>query len=424
MISLVKMTIGKPSTDSRSKDTSPGDLWKQEILQSYATVSDLVHHRLISPTEAQDLEALGDQFKVRITPYYASLMSLDALCPIRKQALPHLGECDPTLPAWASRLSQEIYNRPTPWHPDPIGDVKNLAAPRLTHRYENRAILHLSSLCAVYCRFCFRKAQLNQLERTLYEGSLDPALQYLQEHTEIRELILTGGDPLSVTDSVIQRLFKQIAQVRHIRTVRLHSRMAVTLPHRFTPSLIELLSQDWGFQVTLVSHFNHPQELTFEARSALKALRKSGITLLNQTVLLSGVNCLTFGSSSECLQSLFQELYEIGVIPLYLHHPDWTPGTFHFRMSIEKGKELFSQLKGALPGPALPQYVLDIPQGYGKTSILDSRFRKLKDLSPTQPNDPTSSLQPNLGGAIYEVIAPMTRAGTNSTHLYLDLFPT
>jgi len=382
--------------------------WTEELRASYTDVASLLKHHLISAPEAEELKAIGDRFKVRITPYYAGLMSEDKNCPIRLQAIPHLLEADPELPDWAVQLSQAIYKRPTPWDADPIGDVKNLSAPRITHRYRNRAIIHISSMCAVYCRFCFRKSHLNEVENTLYAGSLEPAFDYVQKNEGIRELIFTGGDPLSLSDAVLRKVLIRVSQIPHIRSVRFHSRMAVTLPSRFTPSLLELLGENWNFNVAVVSHFNHPKEITFESRNALKGLQKAGITLLNQSVLLKGIN-----DSAECLSELFQELYESGTIPFYLHHPDWTPGTFHFRTSIEKGQEILKQLRGTLPGPALPHYVLDIPQGFGKTSLEVGKVRLVRSLGESRDR---------VKGAIFEVSVPTTKTETYEKMLYLDLF--
>jgi lysine 2,3-aminomutase len=383
-------------------------MWTQDLAQSYSSVDQLSQAGLITPGEANRLSNLGDRFKVRITPYYAGLMSASADCPIRRQAIPDLGEEDPELPEWARAWSQKIYGRPAPWHADAIGDLEKLAAPRLTHRYGNRAILHLSSLCAVYCRFCFRKAHLNEKERALYDGSLDPAFEYLERNPEIRELILTGGDPLSLTNPALERVIARAAAIPHLRVLRIHSRMAVTLPSRLTPELGELLARARGsLSVHLVSHFNHPREWTPEARRGLGALRSSGISLFNQNVLLAGIN-----DSVECLTELYQGLYEEGVTPFYLHHADWTPGTFQFRVSIERGQEIARGLRGRLPGPALPHYVLDIPQGYGKTSLLDASVRKVEAFRDDG----------RVHGAVYEVLAPKTRSEAPAP-LYLDLYP-
>ncbi|MGK5085781.1 KamA family radical SAM protein [Bdellovibrionota bacterium FG-1] len=384
-------------------------MWKQELAHSYDSVQALKEAGLISPSEAKKLEALGAQFKVRVTPYYARLMSSSPNCPIRLQAIPALGEQDPELPSWATEWSQRIYGRAHPWHPDAIGDLDKLAVPRLTHRYDNRAILHLSSLCSVYCRFCFRKTHLNDAERTLYDGSLDPAFDYLSQHPEIHELILTGGDPLSLTDSALEKIFERAKNIPHLRVLRIHSRMAVTLPSRFTPELAQIFERSDSLQVFLVNHFNHPQEWTPQSKAALQLIQKSGATLLNQNALLAGIN-----DSAQTLALLYQQLYEHGVIPVYLHHPDWTPGTFQFRVSIEHGSQIARELQGILPGAARPHYVLDIPGGFGKTSLLDSTVRKIHQWA-----------EGPIHGAVYQVRPPKTRTPPNiqkDVQLYLDLF--
>jgi lysine 2,3-aminomutase len=193
--------------------------------------------------------------------------------------------------------------------------------------------------------------------------------------------------------------------------------MAVTLPSRFTPSLLDVLGKDWGFQVTLVSHFNHPRELTPQSIQSLRLLKQKGITLLNQSVFLKGVN-----ATPSTLIELFQGLYEIGVIPFYLHHPDWTPGTFHFRLSIEEGKQIISQIRGQLAGPSMPHYILDIPQGYGKAPIFDPHFKKVADFPAEKLH--TGTDRGTLAGAVYEIPAPAIRNPQQTRYFYLDLFPT
>ncbi len=393
-------------------ETNQPEDWKRELLNSLTNVQDLADHRLISKDEAGRVESISQEFKIRITPYYAQLIENSPDCPIRKQAIPHLSERDPFLPEWATEWSRKIYNRPEPWHPDPIGDLQLQVAPRLTHRYGQRAILHLSSMCAVYCRFCFRKSHLNDENRTLYEGGLQPAFDYLREHPEISELILTGGDPLSLNDLMLEKIFHQIEALPGIQMLRIHSRMAVTLPSRFTENLIKILNQGWRFNITIVSHFNHPKELTEIARKKLRMLRRAGVTLLNQTVLMRGVN-----ASVTTLQLLFQTLYENGCIPYYLHHPDWTPGTFHFRVSVQEGRNLIQNLRGLVSGPALPEYVLDIPQGLGKASLMSNDIEKIDGFKSNE-----------FTGAIYELTPPSTRNSNrnegNKKALYLDFATT
>lgn len=384
--------------------------WKWQLTESLQSVEDLFSHQLISLEEFKQLQELDHQFKVRITPYYAKLIQKNKNCPIRLQAIPHLGERDPILPQWAVDQSQKLYHRDTPWHTDAIGDVEHLSAPRLTHRYMDRAILHISTLCSVYCRFCFRKSHLSQRTESLYDGTLDSAFTYLNRHPEVRELILTGGDPLSVSDLMLKKIFEKASEISSIQVLRIHSRMPVTLPCRFTAELLDLLSHSWNFSISMVSHFNHPSELTDEATQAIHHLKRCGITLLNQNVLLKGVN-----DSTECLGKLFRNLYERGIIPYYIHHPDWTPGTFHFRTSIERGKALISALKGQIPGPALPDYILDIPQGFGKISLLDAQT---KIVQAWQASDAHSKIV----GALYQVQSPGTRKSQPRALQYLDLY--
>ncbi|MBI2606357.1 MAG: KamA family radical SAM protein [Deltaproteobacteria bacterium] len=361
--------------------------------------------------EARKLRAIGDRFRIRIPRYYAELMDRSAkgrdACPIRKQAIPALEEADPTLPSWAQEMSLRTFGREVPWLDDAIGDLAKLAAPRLTHRYENRAILHLSSLCALYCRFCFRKTHLNDAGRALYGGALDPAIDYLRAHGEIRELVLTGGDPLSVSDAVLARLFERLSAVAHLKAVRIHTRMPATLPSRLTDALARMLTAQ-PFQVALVAHFNHPKELTAVALAALRSFRAKGIPLFNQSVLLRGIN-----DSAEVLAVLFQGLYENGVKPTYLHHPDWTPGTFHFRVPIEHGRAIVRALSGRVSGPALPHYVLDLPGGGGKVLLMDTERVLILE----------SCTADGIAGSIYRIVAsPETRSASREAR-YADFSP-
>ncbi len=286
--------------------------------------------------------------------------------------MPSVAEQAPSLPDWLRDLSATAYGRLEPWTADSIGDVKNLAAPRLTHRYPNRALLHTTTLCALTCRFCFRKSHLNEKESALYEGSFDAAFEYLNKHPEVTELVLTGGDPLSLTDLALERLLDRINGVAHLRTIRLHSRAPVTSPDRIQPELLDVLKRfvhNSSKTIQLVTHFNHPLELSPLALERLRLLRLSGISLFNQTVLMRRVN-----NEPSTLSKLYQTLYENGVGALYLHHPDWTPGTFHFRVTIPQGQAITRALRGQLSGPAMPDYVLDSPEGDGKIPLTDSHW--------------------------------------------------
>lgn len=387
--------------------------WQNEFKASLTSVRDLLAADLILEAEAEQLRRIGDEFKIRITPYYTKLMERRADCPIRLQAVPGLGEVDPALPKWAEDWSREVYSRNCPWVSDPIGDQLHLEAPRLTHRYRSRAILHFSSLCAVYCRFCFRKSHLNDDDRPLYQGDVVPALEYLKTHSEIHELILTGGDPLSVPTLHLEKFLIELSKIPSIKTLRFHSRMLVTLPSRVDAELRGLLSRDWPFQLVWVSHFNHPKELTEEVRQASLGLRKLGILLLNQSVLLRGVN-----DSTEVLESLLVGLYERGILPYYMHYPDWTPGTFHFRVGVERAKQLMHGLRGKVPGPALPRLMLDTPKGLGKVGLLEVGSQTIV----AEKLD----VESGIGGRIYQISAelgPDVRKGHSVDYRFLDLYP-
>lgn len=387
--------------------------WQNELKASLTSVGDLLAADLILEAEAEQLARIGDAFKIRITPYYAKLMERRADCPIRLQAVPALGEVDPVLPEWAQDWSREVYAQTVPWVSDPIGDQLHLEVPRLTHRYRSRAILHFSSLCAVYCRFCFRKSHLNDEERPLYQGDVVPALEYLKKNSEIRELILTGGDPLSVPTLQLEKFLLELSKIPSIKTLRFHSRMLVTLPSRVDADLLGLLSRNWPFQLIWVSHFNHPRELTEEVRQASLSLKKLGILLLNQSVLLKGVN-----DSAEVLETLLASLYELGILPYYMHYPDWTPGTFHFRTGVERAKQLMLGLRGKVPGPALPRLMLDTPKGHGKVGLLEVGSQKILAEK--------SDREAGVGGRIYEIsceFGPQVRGQNSTAYRYLDLYP-
>ncbi len=387
-------------------------LWQHHLRESITTLEGLEEAGLVSPARGAQMAASLGAYRFALPRPYAALIDRDAgeACPIFRQAVPWVSEADRALPPWAQALSLRAYGKAVPWQADAIGDVAHLAAPRITHRYGHRALLHVSSACALYCRFCFRKGHLQSNEEALYAGSLAPALAYLAEHTEIDEVILTGGDPLSMVDGWLARLMGQLATLPHVRTVRLHSRMATTLPSRLTPDLWQALAAHGGHQqVALVSHFNHPRELTDEATARLATGRREGVVMLNQSTLLRGVN-----SDVNILYALCQKLWHGGIMPYYLHHPDWTPGTFAFRVTIDEGRALMAALAGRVSGPALPSYVLDVPFGRGKVRVTDANVVKVPE-PEAWGNDST------LTGGLWQVQLPHIRTMQPSTALYLDL---
>lgn len=375
--------------------------WRDELRHSLETIEALVERGILRPEVAAQLEPEIRRSVLRVPPYYLNLIGPEANDPIRAQAIPDPSESDPELPYWAKELSYKVYGRAVPWVPDAIGDQERLAAPRLTHRYGNRALLHVSSTCSMFCRFCFRKSHLTTREEDLYGGSFTPAFDYLRAHPEVQELILSGGDPLALTDPMLDRLLGELEKIESLKVVRIHTRMPATLPYRLNLALMTLLARPRSYRVQMVVHFNHPRELTREALSVLERLGRMGVSLLNQSVLLRGVN-----DSADTLVALFQKMYTAGVLPYYLHHPDLTPNTFRFRLPVEHGRELMDELRGRISGPALPDYILDSPRGEGKISLLDRRVKQI---------DERRDHQSGIGAEVYALPGREAR-------LYLNLF--
>lgn len=324
--------------------------WRRQLVSSVREVAQLAAQGLIPPHAIPELEAVTARYRMQVSAYYLGLVDPDdPHCPIRKQALPDTSEL----------LEVPGERR------DPIGDAAHAPTDILVHRYPDRVLLFPTFRCPMYCRYCFRKVALNDRDIRLHQA-LDEAVAYLEAHPEVREVILSGGDPLLLSDERLTMLFERLGAVPTIRRVRIHSRVPVTLPMRITPALAGLLGRHRP--VYLIAHFNHPRELTPEADHGLRLLVDAGVNVLNQSVLLSGVN-----ADAEVLAELCEGLVDRQVKPYYLHHPDLTVGTQHFRVSLDEGLSIVSRLRGHLTGLGWPTYVIDIPGGHGKVPV-DSHF--------------------------------------------------
>jgi lysine 2,3-aminomutase len=241
---------------------------------------------------------------------------------------------------------------------DPIGDLAHSVQDCLVHRHPDRVLLIPTWACPVHCRFCFRRDRVGGKGPSPEE--LARALDYIKAHPEIREVILTGGDPLMLPLKKLQALLQELAAMAHVQTLRIHSRVPVAAPARITLALARCLGR-LEKPLNLVVHTNHLRELTPDAVQGFVRLRKAGVALFSQTVLLKGVN-----DRLDALESLFTALLAAGVKPYYLHHPDLVPGTAHFRLPLAEGKALAAALRGRLSGLAMPVYILDRPAGAGK----------------------------------------------------------
>ncbi len=247
---------------------------------------------------------------------------------------------------------------------DPIGDGAHEVSEGLIHRYPDRVLLKLVSVCPVYCRFCFRRETVGQGgSGVLSAEAIDAARSYIAAHDEIWEVILSGGDPLIAAPRRLKALATALAEIDHVKVVRYHTRVPVVAPERVTDELVKALTAS-GKATWLAVHANHPRELTRDARAALARLADGGVSLVSQTVLLKGVN-----DDAETLAALMRGFVESQVKPYYLHHADLAPGTAHFRTTVRQGQALMRALRGRVSGLCQPTYVLDIPGGYGKAPI-------------------------------------------------------
>ncbi len=296
---------------------------------------------------SQGVLSVTDRYDYRMTPYLSSLLQGRAADdPLSLQFLPDVREMQ--------SLSYETS--------DPIGDVPFSPVKGIVHRHPDRVLLKAAHACPVYCRFCFRREMIGSNGEPLLGPELDAAIDYVRAHPEVWEVILTGGDPLSLSGRRLGDILERLASIEHVGVLRIHSRVPIMAPDSMDESRLASLLQ--SKPVHLAVHVNHPDELTDAVVDCLHRLSGRGVMLLSQTVLLKGVN-----DEVRVLDELFRRLVRSKVRPYYLHHPDLAPGTSHFRVPIEVGQELMRLLRGRLSGLCLPTYVLDIPGGFGKVPI-------------------------------------------------------
>ena len=325
--------------------------WIEEDRGAITPPDALAMHLQIGGDELEAMAEVCERFPMKITPYYAGLIEKDdPRDPLRLIAVPRIEELTVT--------SDEI--------PDPIGDANQELRTRpvaaVTHRYPERVLLHVTPLCGGHCRHCFRRRTAGRERSRPGDAALEAAFDYISGNREVREVILTGGDPLMEPDERLLQTVERIRLIDHIRTIRIHTRMPVWNPYRLTDELASGLAKH--HPLWIVTHFNHPRELTELAVERLAGFIDRGLMVLNQSVLLRGVN-----DSAGIQRELLWALVQARVKPYYLHHPDKALGTSHFRVSLRRGVAILRELRGTVPGYAIPHYVLDIPSGYGKVPL-------------------------------------------------------
>ncbi len=254
---------------------------------------------------------------------------------------------------------------------DPIGDEVHSPVPGIVHRYPDRVLFKVTNVCAVYCRYCFRREKVGAGSKHLSADDFEGALEYIKTHPEIWEVILTGGDPFVLSAEKLDRIVNAINDMDHVKVLRIHSRIPVANPSKISDTILGVLERvEKSLHVVL--HVNHADEVSSDAVKVLSKMRRAGCSLLSQSVLLRGVN-----DRPDVLENLFRTLVIHSIQPYYLHHLDRAKGTSHFRVTLERGQELMQDLQGRISGICLPRYMLDIPGGHGKVPINDATVRKL-----------------------------------------------
>lgn len=304
-------------------------------------VDDLIGAGLANARDRAALAAVAETFRIRISPAMAGVDS-DG---VRRQFVPQAAELDVR--------PEELA--------DPIGDDVHRPVPGLTHRYPDRVILHATQTCEVYCRFCFRRETVGDAG-ALAEAEFARVLDYLRDHPQVWEVILTGGDPMVLSARRLDDMLARLSAIPSVQVIRFHTRIPVVAPEKVTDALVAALEVRPA--VWVVVHTNHADEITAEAAAAIRRLVRAGVPVLAQTVLLAGVN-----DDADVLERLFRTLIAHRVKPYYLHHPDLAKGTAHFRVPLARGQAIMAALRGRISGTALPTYVLDIPGGHGKVPV-------------------------------------------------------
>jgi lysine 2,3-aminomutase len=308
---------------------------------------ELVACGLATAGDLAKLEEVASRYAIAITPDIAALIDAsDPNDPIARQFVPTRAEL--------SRAPGE--------NADPIGDHSYSPVPGIVHRYPDRVLFKLVHVCAVYCRFCFRREMVGPgKDSALSDAAYATALDYIRNHPEIWEVILTGGDPLMLSQRRLQQIMADLAHIDHVKIIRIHTRVPVADPARITDEMVSALRVA-GATTWVALHANHVRELTASARAACARLIDAGIPMVSQSVLLAGVN-----DSFEALEALMRGFVECRIKPYYLHHGDLAPGTAHLRTTLKHGQDLVRRLRGRVSGLCQPEYMLDIPGGAGKS---------------------------------------------------------
>lgn len=335
------ISIWKDVTDEQWND------WKWQITNRITTVEELEQVINLTNEEKIGVEASLKKLKMAITPYYTTLINPDDYnCPIRRQAIPTIHET-------------EISNYDSS---DPLHETYDSPVPGLTHRYPDRVLLLITQQCSMYCRHCTRRRFAGHNDISLCNNDILKAIEYIKTHKEVRDVLLSGGDALCVSDEKLEFILQKIREIEHVEVIRIGTRVPVVMPQRITSKLCGIIKK--YHPIWINTHFNHPKEMTNEAMLACKMLADSGIPLGNQSVLLKNINDCPY-----IMKDLVQKLVKNRIRPYYIYQCDLSEGIEHFRTPVSAGIEIIELLRGHTSGFAVPTFVIDAPGGGGKIPI-------------------------------------------------------
>lgn len=331
------------------------DDWRWQLKNRIREAGVLAEILGLGDVEKKRIEKVGKQFRWAISPYYMSLIPSDYQDnPIFRQAVPDIRELDEG------------------GSPDPMNESLTSPAPRITRRYPDRLIINVTNQCATFCRHCQRRRNISEIDRHAQTGDLADALAYVAENPEIRDVLITGGDALLLSDQLLDRILAELDRIPHVEIKRIGTRVPVTLPQRVTPGLCDVLRR--YPPVYINTQFNHPLEITPEARDACNRLIEAGVVLGNQAVLLKGIN-----DSPMVMKKLNHELLKIRVRPYYVFHAKDVQGTRHWQTSIRAGLNIMESLRGHTSGLAVPTYIVNAPGGFGKIPVMPNYILGMQD---------------------------------------------
>lgn len=330
-----------------SVDIDKWNDWRWQCAHRLTTADEVAEYLQLDDKEKADIDTCLKRFRMAVTPYYASLIDIkDPDDPIRKICIPSIEE---TLPC-----NEDLA--------DPLGEEKDSPVPHIVHRYPDRVLFLVTLCCSTYCRYCTRRRVVGEEDSIINNDEMEVALNYIRQHTEIRDVLISGGDPLVMSTARLEKIISSLRAIKHVDIIRIGTRVPVVLPMRITDELLTMLKKYQPIWIN--THFTHPKELTPEAERACAAIVDAGIPLGNQSVLLRNIN-----NNTSTMKELLLKLVHNRVRPYYLYQCDLSQGIGHFRTSVDEGVKIVHELTGYISGYAVPKFVIDAPGGGGKIPI-------------------------------------------------------